>query len=178
MATPTGSPDGQSLFYHGSSAAPSTGDFVAFHVDASNFQIDSGDSLYGVTPSITQPQIFSAWLPAGGTASADYQLRISGQDQSESFVSGGSVAVSTDPDFAFLGAGNPTPAGSPQNFWNGTVAEVIAYDAGLDATSRSRIESYLAVKYGTTLDQASPQNYVSSDGTVIWDATANVDLRQ
>jgi len=36
-----------------------------------------------------------------------------------------------------------------------------------------RIESYLAIKYGITLDQGTPTNYLASDASVIWDATAN-----
>jgi hypothetical protein len=38
--------------------------------------------------------------------------------------------------------------------------------------SFKRVNSYLAIKYGRTLDQTSAQNYLASDGTTIpWDAT-------
>ena len=33
----------------------------------------------------------------------------------------------------------------------------------------------MAIKYGITLDQTSPTNYVASDGSVIWDAALNGD---
>ena len=39
----------------------------------------------------------------------------------------------------------------------------------LSADERNKIESYLAIKYGITKEG----NYLASDGTVIWDATAN-----
>ena len=43
----------------------------------------------------------------------------------------------------------------------------------LSDTDRNKIESYLAVKYGITLDQTSATNYVRSDGTIVWNASVN-----
>jgi gliding motility-associated-like protein len=56
---------------------------------------------------------------------------------------------------------------------NGDIAEIVLYGATNNATDRNKVESYLAVKYGITLDQATPQNYLATDGSTIWDATAN-----
>ncbi len=66
------------------------------------------------------------------------------------------------------------------------IAEVITYSSrksDVDATdARNRIQSYLAIKYGITLApdatagtnfEATTQDYVDSDGTVIWDESAN-----
>ena len=67
-------------------------------------------------------------------------------------------------------------------YWNGSfdgrIAEVITYSAtnnDSDLTqARNRIQSYLAVKYGITLGvNGTSQDYVNSDGTVIWDQSAN-----
>lgn len=67
-------------------------------------------------------------------------------------------------------------------YWNGSfdgrIAEVITYSAtnnDADLTqARNRIQSYLAVKYGITLGiNGTSQDYVDSDGTVIWDQSAN-----
>ena len=60
----------------------------------------------------------------------------------------------------------------------GDIPEVIVYnrDFGLvaNASDRARINSYLAIKYGVTLDQTVAQNYIGSDGTTIfWNATTN-----
>lgn len=54
--------------------------------------------------------------------------------------------------------------------FGGRIAEVISYSARKnDATERNRIESYLAIKYGITLGtNGVSQNYVSSNGTTIW----------
>ncbi len=43
-------------------------------------------------------------------------------------------------------------------------------------TQRNRIESYLAVKYGITLDQSTPINYVNSAGSVIFNTTNSASL--
>lgn len=54
---------------------------------------------------------------------------------------------------------------------NGEIAEIALYDVSLTTANRQRIESYLALKYGITLDTSSPQNYVRSDGTVLYPTT-------
>ena len=43
-------------------------------------------------------------------------------------------------------------------------------------TQRNRIESYLALKYGITLDQSSPINYVNSNGDIIFNTTNNASI--
>ncbi|MNU27529.1 hypothetical protein D3C71_159230 [compost metagenome] len=75
---------------------------------------------------------------------------------------------------AYIGADGT----SGDNF-SGDIAEVVLYHnpTGGDMTNAdmSRIHSYLALKYGITLDQTSAQNYVNSSSAVVWDATtANV----
>jgi hypothetical protein len=42
---------------------------------------------------------------------------------------------------------------------------VIWYNGALTATEIQKVESYLALKYGVSLDQTSPRDYVASDGT-------------
>ncbi len=53
------------------------------------------------------------------------------------------------------------------------VSEVIQYDRDLSAVELNRVNSYMAIKYGVSLDQTTPTNYVSANGTVVWDATVN-----
>ena len=55
--------------------------------------------------------------------------------------------------------------------FDGLLGEIIHYSNNLSATETLKINSYLAIKYGITLDQTSPNNYLATDGTVIWDAT-------
>ncbi len=56
-----------------------------------------------------------------------------------------------------------------KNYWDGYISEVIMYDGALTVTNRERVESYLGIKYGIEVGH----NYLSSDGTVIWDKTVN-----
>ena len=83
-----------------------------------------------------------------------------------------SVVNDALPGTAELGAGN-----SNGNF-GGHMAELIVYNRQVADFEAQRIQSYLALKYGVTLDQTTPNNYVASNwngttGTIYWDATAN-----
>jgi hypothetical protein len=54
--------------------------------------------------------------------------------------------------------------------WNGNIAEIIVYSTALNGTTDlQKIESYLALKYGITLN--STINYLASDSTVIYPST-------
>ncbi len=56
------------------------------------------------------------------------------------------------------------------------IAEEILYSRTLTAAERNKVESYLAVKYGFTLDQGATyaNDYTSSNGTVTWNRTNNL----
>ena len=58
---------------------------------------------------------------------------------------------------------------------DGRIAEIITFSSRKnDVTERTKIETYLGIKYGITIgSNGTSQNYIGSDGTVIWDATAN-----
>ena len=65
--------------------------------------------------------------------------------------------------------------------WKGRIPEFMAYSQSLSDSDIAKINSYLAIKYAITLGQGNGHvgkngnnyNYVATDGTVIWDATAN-----
>ncbi|MCX6319444.1 MAG: hypothetical protein NTW29_19360, partial [Bacteroidetes bacterium] len=58
------------------------------------------------------------------------------------------------------------------SMFEGDIPEVIVYNTDLTATERQRVNSYLSLKYGVTLNQASAQNYLASDGTTVyWNAS-------
>ncbi|MBK7872688.1 MAG: right-handed parallel beta-helix repeat-containing protein [Saprospiraceae bacterium] len=57
--------------------------------------------------------------------------------------------------------------------FDGRIGEFVIYQGALDATTRNKVESYLAIKYGVTLDQSAGSggtNYVDSDGDPYWNA--------
>ena len=58
----------------------------------------------------------------------------------------------------------------------GNIAETIIYNsASISEAENSRIQSYLALKYGITLDQTTAQSYVNSSGEEIYDADGVFD---
>ena len=55
---------------------------------------------------------------------------------------------------------------------NGDLSEIVIYNNIPSATNKQRIESYLAIKYGFSLNQSTLLNYLSSGGTVVYPATS------
>ena len=63
---------------------------------------------------------------------------------------------------------------SADQYFQGDIAEVILYTDDLSAADRNKVESYLAVKYGITLDNTAggaAGDYFNSEGDTIWDAS-------
>ncbi len=70
-----------------------------------------------------------------------------------------------------LGSDNNT-VGYP---FGGYITETFVYQNGaLSATDAQKIESYMALKYGVTMNNGGPGagNYLLSSGTTVWDASA------
>ncbi|WP_172435810.1 Ig-like domain-containing protein [Sediminicola luteus] len=60
--------------------------------------------------------------------------------------------------------------------WLGHISEIIGYNGTHSVNQLKNVESYLALKYGITLNQSAEQDYFASDwngttGTKMWDAT-------
>ena len=85
-----------------------------------------------------------------------------------------------------IGLANEPPVGSvicppqttqPLDAYPTTVnfAEIVWYKRALTALERNKVESYLAVKYGFTLDQSATyaNNYTASNNRIIWNSVAN-----
>ncbi len=76
---------------------------------------------------------------------------------------------------------SPYTVGCDRNntdYMNGDIAEVIIYtgsstNTDITATDLNRIQSYLAVKYGITLDPTTQANYVNSSGSNLWTGANN-----
>ncbi len=86
----------------------------------------------------------------------------------EMYANGTSFAVSSNGTFANI-SDNPLRIGNSFNndaAFEGYVSEVISYSAAQTTAVRRDIESYLALKYGVTLDITS-ENY-TADGTSIY----------
>lgn len=73
-------------------------------------------------------------------------------------------------DLKQLTVGN-APDAANANGWNGNINEIIYYPWQLSIIDRQKLNSYLALKWGLTLDQTTPTDYLASDASVIWNAT-------
>ncbi|HEY1167145.1 MAG TPA: right-handed parallel beta-helix repeat-containing protein, partial [Chitinophaga sp.] len=87
-----------------------------------------------------------------------------------------SIATSTATLASYVGVNAPFYIGHPGNaFYKGRLAEMIVYtnNTALTAQDHQKIQSYLALKYGITIDQTAATDYIASDATAFWTATAN-----
>ncbi|MEJ8606349.1 T9SS type A sorting domain-containing protein [Riemerella anatipestifer] len=69
-------------------------------------------------------------------------------------------------------------AGLPAGEFSGAIAEVIFYDRVLSLVEMQQVASYLAVKYGVSLNQLEYKNYYNSQGKVIWDYKEHKNFNQ
>ena len=75
--------------------------------------------------------------------------------------------------FAQTGTNNALGVGYG-SYFDGPVSEVILYNRKLNATERLQLNSYLAIRYGISIDQTTPADYLASDGTTtMWKASDN-----
>ena len=97
-------------------------------------------------------------------------------NNSNGFTDAGSYDTQSVP--IDIGVRNDAFGGSSLDaYHDGDIAEIIVYTSTPTATERQQIESYLAIKYGITLDQTSATNYLASDGGIIWDGTTNATYK-
>ncbi|WP_299555827.1 LamG-like jellyroll fold domain-containing protein [Seonamhaeicola sp.] len=90
-------------------------------------------------------------------------------------VSQGTASANADNLSGSLTAGIGADPSTSSTRWNGGIAEMVVYNQALTSGERDKVESYFAIKYGITLGaNGTSQDYVDSDGTVIWDQSANV----
>lgn len=53
------------------------------------------------------------------------------------------------------------------------IPEILVFDSNLSTIDKQKIETYLSVKYGITINNISEKNYVSSSGDILWDSKKN-----
>lgn len=131
-----------------------------------------GGKLYAGNPSVYTGYNTTNTLPFnvysedfGKTPAASDIIRINGANTVNN-VGGDPVPYSYIPTLG---------SRSTENIINGSeLAETILYNASLSSTNVSKIESYLAIKYGITLNNSgggTAGDYTSSAGTTVWDAS-------
>ncbi len=107
-----------------------------------------------------------------------------------SYLNGASFGSLSNVGLLFSDTGGIELGGSDGNtrYDDGTSSSTVSYfgeisefiycnePGSFTTAQRDRIESYLAIKYGITLDQSTANDYVNSDGDIIFDATTNASL--
>ncbi|SCW86003.1 Uncharacterised Sugar-binding Domain, partial [Paenibacillus tianmuensis] len=71
-----------------------------------------------------------------------------------------------------IGGSNGENISANWNHYNGEIAEVILFPESIATANRSKIEGYLALKYGITLN-GGQSDYVDSNGIPFWSKDAN-----
>ena len=72
---------------------------------------------------------------------------------------------------AFVGANRGIGRSFNTNSTLTNVGEVIIYPTEIIGVNRNKVESYLAIKYGSTLDQITAQNYTLSNNVIAWNSS-------
>ncbi len=159
-------------------------------VDFGTSALDSNNPQFGMTPS----NVIGSWDDNGSFqtdstfAVVNGATRMAGYDFDNNVLGGQKFHF--DGRVANAGAGKkigPTIGnflnigGDPQlgEHMLGQIAEVVVYQTQHDAATRQKVQSYLALKYGITLDITDNDgtiiegDYVTTGGVKAWDKTAN-----
>ncbi|WP_312903115.1 beta strand repeat-containing protein [Chryseobacterium taichungense] len=110
-------------------------------------------------PSGGSAELYSGWRTAAGDVlySGINAKQLNAVANSTNWT-GGNLVMGID------ASGNAT---------NGKIPEMVEYSSSLNATQLQKVNSYLALKYGITINQSTTgQDYLASDGSKSWTADA------
>ncbi len=127
--------------------------------------LTSGNGAANRFKSFTNPQRATYTIASFDVGSAPGTYTLNGAGGPLNSTGGGFTQIDLTPMIG--GTLNAGPAAQRWRPFNGDIAEVIVYNSSLTAAQVLQVNSYLAVKYGLTLDP-SVVNYVASDGSPVW----------
>lgn len=143
------------------------------------FRPADGSPLYWANPGGVQ---FAADIPSIMYYNFDYNattLNMSINNGLNGNANVGSTTIATENALLtgghiFGANGYTNPPGGDNPGFIGNIGETIIYGAGSITTAeRRRVDSYLAIKYGITLDRVATEHYLSSKSNIIWNGTTN-----
>lgn len=53
------------------------------------------------------------------------------------------------------------------------IPEILVFNNNLSILDKQKVETYLSIKYGITINDISEKNYISSGGDIVWDSKKN-----
>lgn len=156
----------------------------SIYVGAWNENNDGAGSPWNftsVSASVTTDTEYIITIELDGNNSSTGELR--------AFLNGQSIGTMPNvgllyPHLDDIGIGNVAggsfydDGSSPASSFYGSIPEIIYCNepAGFPSLARNQIESYLAVKYGITLDQSTPVSYYNSDGVIVMNTSINASI--
>ncbi|MEP0984936.1 T9SS type A sorting domain-containing protein [Ekhidna sp.] len=116
------------------------------------------------TANLNQPSIIN---PRSNAAATAHDIYFNGANVRNAEANAGTYTNYTNTDYDVGNEVNSTP-----NFpYTGTIAEVISYSSRLSDDDRRDVATYLAIKYGLTLDISSQAYTVGGSGNPIYNST-------
>jgi len=132
----------------------------AFYLSGGSLYLYHNGNLSNPVPVSNNVPVIGTGVWSNGTSNGTY-IKTNGKSGTAFTSSTGYTAGGLQ--IGAFQSGTNIPASS-------TIAETIVFSSALSPAQINKVESYLAMKYGVTLD---PQNYVAGDGTVIWNSGTN-----
>ncbi|TAG06928.1 MAG: LamG domain-containing protein, partial [Cytophagia bacterium] len=140
-----------------------------------NYGLHIGCGRAAVAPDGTIPvgnyQMMSALILNTGASPSNVNIFKDGASMSvvnngTGFTGAGAYETSTQNVPIEIGVRNDSYlGGSYDAYHQGNIGEIITYTSTPTVIERRRIESYLALKYGISIDQSTATDYLASDGT-------------
>ncbi len=131
---------------------PNSGDWSALLYNA-------GFNWHPTDMNANQPYVFDYFWNGGNALNAGGGVRLDGLEETSASMHSLSIGGST-----FKWTIGSYPGAEP---WNGMIGEIILYDRNLTSTEKDQVDTYLGIKYGTTLSH----NYLAGDGSTIYDVS-------
>lgn len=166
---------GRSLISWGDPNAAGVGTRYTMEFGGGQRTLEISNSRYGHTGGNTMSPSITLFANAAGATSAGNQIRVNGAAIPNSFMCCGTPAINTtSTPLAYIG---DNALGGGGWWYSGQVGDMIVYDKTLTPTEQQRVETYMAIKYGLTLNQTSATDYLATDASVIWNATTNAAFK-
>lgn len=110
----------------------------------------------------------AGWVNNGGSATGYLGATVSLNGDTAVYSGAQMLNVNANASFGEMRVGWDSNWGA----LNGQLNELMVFENKLTYPQMQQVESYMAIKYGTTLDSGHV-NYVSSSGSTIWSAASN-----
>ena len=160
--------NGNNAFALGNTTGLLEGEFVTFAIRTASENYRSGRVGAGFISA--DPHLFVSWR-SDQDSEPRQVIQVNGQNIVNREYNRDNYSWQDDQKYV-LGAKRHS-AGTITEYFNGKIAEVIAFDAALSKFDRAKVQSYLALKYGLTLDQrqadVSLRAYYDADANIVWE---------